>query len=57
MLSGSRYMFLFIDEKKDEGGRHQRRAYFTKDKDELTGYCAVRQFLLNMIPKVRVLKG
>ena len=48
-ISGSKYMFLFVDEKKDEGGKHMRWVYFTKDKDELTVYYTVREFILESL--------
>ena len=46
MLSGAKYMFLFVDAKKQECGKHMQWVYFTEHKDEITGYYTMRQFIL-----------
>ncbi len=50
-------MFLFVDEKKQHNGKHLMWEYFTKEKDELTGYYTVRQFLLKREREVGSVHG
>jgi hypothetical protein len=50
-------MFLFVDEKKQHNGKHLMWEYFTKEKDELTGYYTVRQFLLEREREVGSVHG
>ena len=50
-------MFLFVDEKKQLNGKHLMWEYFTKEKDELTGYYTVRQFLLEREREVGSVHG